>query len=197
MPGEPCQLVECVQELRETMEPLTMFMDAKVFGNDVPLHWVKITSSRTSKPTEPTTSQEQNCSQNRRAHTWGSFTVAHNVGRSKPITTTQMASTSAVPPCKWKAPPPGFVEITKSLQGHNPPHESVEVPSELTKRLVPLVGTMMATMVSMWLCQDVMSGITYVDMVTCSMSFVGLGATPMVVDLPMPTLEGWEGMDSD
>ena len=68
MPGKPHQLVECVQELRETMEPLMTFTDAKVFSNDVPLYWVKITSSRISEPTEPTTSQEQSHSQNRRAH---------------------------------------------------------------------------------------------------------------------------------
>ena len=58
MPGESCQFVECLWELREMMEPLTMFTDAEVSSNDVPLHWVKITSSRTSEPTEPTTSQE-------------------------------------------------------------------------------------------------------------------------------------------
>ena len=48
MPGEPPQLVECVQELREAMEPLTTFMDAEVFSNDVSSNWVKVTSSRTS-----------------------------------------------------------------------------------------------------------------------------------------------------
>ena len=100
----------------ETMEPLMLFTDATVFGDDVPLHWVKITSSRTFEPVEPTTSWQQSCSQNRRAHTLGSFMAAHNVGRSKPVTTTQMASTSLVPPCKWKVPP-GFAEITKFLQG--------------------------------------------------------------------------------
>ena len=87
MPGEPCQLAECVQELRESMEPLTTFTDVEVFGNDAPLHWLKITSSRTSEPKESTNSQEQSPSRNRRAHAWGSFAVAHNVGRSKPITT--------------------------------------------------------------------------------------------------------------
>ena len=56
MPGEPCQLAECVLELRETMEPLMMFMDAKAFSDNVPSHWVKITSYRTSEPVEPTTS---------------------------------------------------------------------------------------------------------------------------------------------
>ena len=41
-----------------------------------------------------------------------------------------------------------------------------------------------------------MLGITCIDMVTCSMSLVGLGATPTAVDHPMPTLEGWEDTDS-
>ena len=111
------QLVECVWELRETVEPLTMFTDAEVFGNDVPSNWVKITSSRTYEPTEPTTSQEQSHSQNRRVCAQGSFMVANNVGRSKPITTTQMASTSPAPPCDQKVPPPSFAEIKKSLWG--------------------------------------------------------------------------------
>ena len=77
MPGEPGQLAECVQELREVMESLMVFTDAKVFSDDVPSH------------------------------------------------------------------------------------------------------------------QDVMSGITYIDMVTCSMSLVGLEATPSAVDHPMRTLKGW------
>ena len=58
MPGKPCQLLECVQELMEAMEPLTMFTDAEVFSNDAPSTWVKITSSRTLELTEPTNSQE-------------------------------------------------------------------------------------------------------------------------------------------
>ena len=35
-PGKPHQLAECVWELREAMEPLTMFTDAEVFANDAP-----------------------------------------------------------------------------------------------------------------------------------------------------------------
>ena len=42
-----------------------------------------------------------------------------------------------------------------------------------------------------------MSGTTYIDMVTYSMSLVGLGATPLAVNHPMSTLEGWEDTDSD
>ena len=195
-PGKAHQLAECVQELREAMEPLTTFTDAEVFGDDVPLHWVKITSSRTSEPAEPTTSQEWSCSQNRRAHTQGSFAVAHNVGRSKPVTSTQMASPSHPHPTIIRCPP-GFAEITQSLSEDNPPHVAVEVPQELTEGQGPLAGTAMAMMISTWLCQDMTSGITYVDMVTCSMSLVGLGATPAAVEHAMPALEGWEDTDSD
>ena len=41
-----------------------------------------------------------------------------------------------------------------------------------------------------------MSGTTYIDMVTCSISLDGLGATPLAVNHPMPALEGWEDTDS-
>ena len=34
-----------------------MFTDAEVFSDDVPSNWVKITSSRTSEPMEPTISR--------------------------------------------------------------------------------------------------------------------------------------------
>ena len=98
MPGEPHQLVECVQELREAMEPLTMFTDKEVLSNDVPLDRVKITSSRTSKPAEPASSQVWSHSRNRRDCTQGSFTVVHSLGRSKPAVAPQVMSPS--PTCK-------------------------------------------------------------------------------------------------
>ena len=34
--GEPCQLAECIQELREAMEPLTTFTDQEVFSEVTP-----------------------------------------------------------------------------------------------------------------------------------------------------------------
>ena len=58
MPDQPCQLAECVWELKEAMGPLTTFTDEEVLSNDAPLHWVKITSSRIFKPAEPASSQE-------------------------------------------------------------------------------------------------------------------------------------------
>ena len=36
--GQSHQLAECVQELRESMEPLTTFTDKEVLSNDAPLH---------------------------------------------------------------------------------------------------------------------------------------------------------------
>ena len=92
MPGEPCQLAECMWELREAMEPLAMFMDKEVFSNNAPSHCVKITSSRTSEPMEPAISWEWSHSRNRRAYAQGSFAVAHGIGQSKPTTTTSVAS---------------------------------------------------------------------------------------------------------
>ena len=86
-----------------------------------------------------------------------------------------MASTSPALPCNQKVPPSGFTEIVQSLQGDNPPCVAVEVPQELTEVQSPLAGTVTAMIVSTQLCQDVMSGITCIDMVTCSMSLVGLG----------------------
>ena len=61
-----------------------------------------------------------------------------------------------------------------------------------------LVGTTMATMLSMWLWQDTMMGTTYVDTMTASMSLVSLGPTPMAVGCPTATLEDvteWESED--
>ena len=96
MPGKPCQLVECVWELRDAMETLTMFMDDDVLSNDAPSPWVKIRSSRTSEPAEPTHSQEHSHSQNQRAHTGGSFVAACSIGQSKPTTITCMASSLTI-----------------------------------------------------------------------------------------------------
>ena len=193
MPGQPCQLAECVQELREAMEPLMMFTDEEVLSNDVPLHWAKITSSRTSEPAEPASSWEWSHSRSRRAHTQGSFAAAHGLRSSKPTVAPQVMSPS--PTCKWKVLPPGYVEIAKSLWGDNSPCITIEVPQEMTIPKGLLVGTATATMVSTRLHQ--VSGATYLDMVTTSMSLVGLEAAPMVVDHPMPILEGGEDWEAD
>ena len=38
--GESCQLVECIKELRELMEPFTTFTDAKVFYPVESSNWI-------------------------------------------------------------------------------------------------------------------------------------------------------------
>ena len=52
-------------------------------------------------------------------------------------------------------------------------------------------------MFSARLFQDANSGTTYIDMVTCSMSLVGLGVTPLVGDCSMPALLGGKDTDSN
>ena len=66
---------------------------------------------------------------------------------------------------------------------------TIDLPPVLATSPGLLAGTTMATVMSMWLCQDSMMGITYVDTMTASMSLVSLGPTPMVVDCPTATLE--------
>ena len=78
----------------------------------------------------------------------------------------------------------------------NPPHEVMGIPLELAKEQGPIqvVGS---TMFSARLVQDVISGSTYIDIMTCSMNLVGLGVTPPVGDHSMPTLLGEENTNSD
>ena len=84
----------------------------------------------------------------------------------------------------------------RSLHGDNPPWVIMGVPPELAKEQDPIrmVGS---TMLSAQLFQDSMSGATYIDVVTCSMSLVGLGSTPLAVDCCMPTLLGEDDIDAD
>ena len=184
-----------------------MFMDEEVISNYAPSPWVKITSSRMSEPAKPTHSQKQSHSQNWGAHARGSFVVAHNIGRSKPVATIPMVhlptasikrvETQPESTVQQWMPPPGFTEIAKSLWGDDPPHVTAGVPPELTAPQGLLAGTAKAMMISMRLHQDVALGITYLDMVTTSMSLVGLGATPMAVDHPMAALEEWKDSESN
>ena len=208
MPDEPCQLVECVWELRETMEPLMMFTNAEVFGNVGPLNWVRITPARMTEPTEPAKSQEQSHCQTRRGCTQSSFVAACNMERSMPTATTpakdllasssprvetQLEGTSIRP----QMPPSGFADIARSLQGNTSLCATIKIPLELTTPQGLLAGTATATMMSTWLWQNVATGATYLDMVTTPMSLVSLGVTPMAVDHPMPALEGWEDLESN
>ena len=54
-----------------------------------------------------------------------------------------------------------------------------------------------STMFSASLFQDAVSGTTYINMVTCSMSLVGLRLTPLAVAHSMPALLGEEETDSN
>ena len=83
------------------------------------------------------------------------------------------------------------MEIMRSLHGDNLPQVVMGVPLELAKEQdsIRMVGSIMF---SAWPFQDSMSGATYINMVTCSMSLVGLRSTPLAVDHSMPTL-----LDSD
>ena len=197
---EPCQLVECVWELRESIEPLTIFTNTEVFGNVKPLNWVRITPARMTEPAEPMKSWEWSHSWTRRGCTWGSFVATSNMERLTLTATTpakgQLATSSLRVETKLEStsvrpwtPPPGFADITRSLWGDDSLCATIEIPLELTVPQGLLAGTSMATMISMWLQQDVVTG--------TSMNFVSLGVTPMVVDHPMPALEGWEDLESD
>ena len=93
--------------------------------------------------------------------------------------------------------PPGFVDIARSLWGDNA-GITINLPLMLATSPGLSVGTAMAIMMLMWLCQDSMMGATFVDTVTTSLSLMNLGPTPMVVDHPTATLEDvteWESKD--
>ena len=96
------------------------------------------------------------------------------------------------PSTQQQKPLPSFTEIARSLRGDDSPCISVEVPPELVAPQSLLAGTAVATMMSTQLWQDVVTGTTYLDMVTTFLNLVSLRVTPTVVDHPMSTLEGWE-----
>ena len=70
------------------------------------------------------------------------------------------------------------------------------VPPELAKEQDP-IRMMVSMMFSAQLLQDSVSGATYIDMVICSLSLVGLVVTPSVFDHSMPALQGEVDTDSD
>ena len=87
-----------------------------------------ITLSRPTQPELPDqgNQRERSNSRHQRAHARGMFVVAHGMGISKPTVTIQEASPSPAPTqwaeSPWEechgqqlTPPPGFVEITRSL----------------------------------------------------------------------------------
>ena len=93
-------------------------------------------------------------------------------------------------------PSPGFTKITRSLWGDDPPCKVMGISPEPGEEQGP-IWIAGSTMFSTQLLQDSMSGATHIDMVTCSLSLVGLGVILSVVDHPMPTLLGKGDTDSD
>ena len=212
--SQPCQLAACIKELREAMEPLMSFTNEDVFTKELS-HWVKVTSSQPSEPTEPEeTIWKFSCSRCRIACPWGSFSVMHSIGCSK-LTISTMANTLTVPSQRTGTPtvlsqqvktppgtpvipqqmPPSFAEIARSLWGDNTSCITIYLTPELKTSPDLLVGTVMATMTSTWMQQDVVTGVTYVDTVTASMGLASLGSTPMADECPMPTLENLSDSD--
>ena len=70
------------------------------------------------------------------------------------------------------------------------------VPPELAERQGPIQMTGLTMFSASRLQQDKASGATYIDVVTCTVSWVCLAFTPLVADHSMPALLG-EGTDSN
>ena len=86
--GEPCQLMACVQKLKEVMEPFITFMDEDVLNDYPPSPWEKITSSLHSGAAEKEVQesmQKGGYSQNRRAHPQVCFPTTSFLGCTKPL----------------------------------------------------------------------------------------------------------------
>ena len=84
--GKSHQLVECIQELREALEPLTMFTDQEVFSKVTLSNWMMITLSRRIEATKSPPPQESGQSKNQRARVRGAF-MMRGVGCPKPMPT--------------------------------------------------------------------------------------------------------------
>ena len=167
-----------------------------------------ITPSRPTKLEQPDqgNQRERSCFRNQRAHTRGTFMAACGVEHSKPTVTAWAASPPLAPTqqarspqeecCSQQlAPPPGFVEIVRSLCGDDPPHKVTSIPLEPAEEQGAI--WIAESMVSSRFLQDSLLGPTCINVMTCSMSLVGLGVTPLVGDCSMPTLLGEEDMDSN
>ena len=95
---KPCQLVACIRELREAMEPLTSFTDEDVLANDLP--WKRIMSLRSSKEGGEEVQEAVRAwswSMMQRGHPRGSFWTNPFLGCSRPLvipSTTMVATTS-------------------------------------------------------------------------------------------------------
>ena len=202
IPSKLQQWAESVLELQWMMELLPTFTDKEVLDNVPPSNWVKIMPSRLAEPTQWEHSNSRIC----QAHSRGSFSVTHGRGWPGPhIIATTLTTAQATPSWEvvpWQAesssqpltPPPGFVEITQSLHGDNPSRIVASIPPEVTKDQDPMqmIGS---SMVSTHLFRDSASGTMCIDLVTCSLSLVGVGLDSMVDDHHVPTLQEVTDMD--
>ena len=73
--GKPCQLAECVKQLRRCMRLFTMFTEEQVLSKDPPSPWVMITSSQCPAVAEEEApeSRRERSRKCQRAHSWGFF----------------------------------------------------------------------------------------------------------------------------
>ena len=130
IPGKPNYLAGSVLELRWAMEPLVTFSDEEVLAAAVPSNWIEVTVPRLAEPTpvEPHCSCRWSCSHNTLAHPNWSLMAA--CGRDWPtvmkkrdepaILPKEVMMQLPVPEHKSPCPPPGFVEIARSLWGKQP-----------------------------------------------------------------------------
>ena len=145
--GESHQLVECIKELREWMEPFITFTDAQVFKPIEPLNWVWVTPSKSRETLKPFPHQE--CSSSRNCGTrMRGVGPTRGIGHSKltipstvnipagssqktgvPNIFTQWVKTQPGSPGmqRWK-PPPRFAGIATLRPKVETPLESTRAP---------------------------------------------------------------------
>ena len=116
-----------------------------------------------------------------------------------------------------QTPPPGFAEIAQSLRDNKLPQITINAalgltplsdlmavvtslkeghPSQMTIKIPQemaasgfMLGSAITTTVTTWVCQDEMTGVTYMDTMTASMGLISLGTPLMADDHLMPTIE--------
>ena len=191
-PDEPCQLAKYVKEIRRCMRLLTTFMEEKVLSKDPPSPWVMVmveeealesTRERAASAREPTLRVPF-----QPFPSWDAPSTSSIQQQWQPPPQLFLASrpvhkyfhavgeNTSSKSCCIKVDTPAWIhQINKSLCRNDTPHITIDLPLVLATSPGLLVGTAMATMMSIQLWQDTMMGTTYVDTVTASMSLVSLG----------------------
>ena len=107
------------------------------------------------------------------------------------------AITTREPSAMDQRPPLTLTEIAWSMHGDELPRMVKGIPPEEAGGQDPLL-VMGSSLVSTHLLLDPLSGSMYINMVASTLSLVSLNPSPLsAVDCPLPTLEGWEDMDSN